>query len=110
MKDVFTVNGTLISPEVRELQLEFHDLRKKKADVVAALAPAREEYKVLRRKGFTHCPEMVPLKDKILAANEVLGDLDSRMGALTRAVEALNVLAQSGKNFRPGVATMGNPK
>jgi len=109
IKDVFTSRGILISPTVRGLQLEFHALAKKKAIVEKALAPARAEYKKLRRKGFAYCPEMVPLMDKILAANEVLSDLCNGMGGLARAIEFIHAKA-AGSNARPMVATTGKPE
>lgn len=109
MTDVFTSRGVLISPTVRQLQLEFWDAFKRKAAIEKALVPARAEYKALRRQGFTYCPEMEPLKDKILAANEKLTELSNLMGGLCRAVEVIHVKA-AGSNARPMVATMGKPK
>lgn len=106
--DVFTSRGIQISPTVRKLQLEFWELRRKEIEIRKALAPARAEYKTLRRKGFTHCPEMEPLKDRILAANEVLSALCNLQGGLNRSVEFIHV-KQSGNNLRPMVATMGKP-
>ncbi len=109
MKDVFTSTGVLITPSVRELQLEFHELQRKKAAVVKALAPVRARYKELRQTASLSHPEFPSLMDRIILANEDLTSLDSKMGALTRAVEALHILAKDGVNARPGVATMGKP-
>ena len=109
MADVFTSTGVLITPVVREMQIEFHVLRKERETMVKAHAATAKAYKALRRSVWNGDPKFVPLKEKILAYNAAMTIIDNRMGALTRAVEAAHVLAKDGFNARPGVATMGKP-
>ena len=109
MPAIFTSTGVEITPAVRELQDEFHALRKERAKMVAAHAATAKAYKALRRSVWNGDSKFVPLKEKILAYNAVMTIIDNKMGALTRAVEAAHVLAKDGFNARPGVATMGKP-
>ena len=109
MADIFTASGVKITPSVRELQLEFHELQKQRNAVVKELAKPRADYKKLRATRPAHHPDFAECTDAILRGNEALTILDNKMGALTRAVEAAHVAAKDGVNARPGVATMGKP-
>ena len=105
--DVFTSTGVLISPNVREMQLDFHELRRKRATIHKALFPARKEYDTLRKMYPGKHPELTSLRDKILRANEELSFIDNEMGRLTKTVEAIHVYQRNGFNARPKVVTMG---
>ncbi len=109
MSDIFTASGVKITTHVRELQLEFHELKRQKAAVVKELAAPRADYKKLRATRPPHHPDFAECVDAILRGNEALTILDNKMSALTRAVEAAHVAAKGGVNARPGVATMGEP-
>ena len=111
MADIFTSTGVLITPSTREMQLEFHDCCAAKEKLVAEFAPTRKAYDDLRAQGYSgSSPKCMVYRDKILAHNLTVGALNSKMGALTKAVEAVHVLAKDGVNARPGVATMGTPQ
>ena len=92
------------------MQLEFHSLRVKRENIMKAVAPARKEYNDLRAQGWSGvAPGLDKFRDTLNAANDQMFNIDRVMSGLTRAVEALHVLRQGGVNFRPGVATMGQP-
>ena len=125
MADIFTSTGTLITPQIRALQIKFHKLAAKRAQVVADIAPIREKYSKMRHELSLAHPDFPSITAKILKANAELTIIDNQMSALTigrkgmprpgkpefveDGVEALVVNAQKGVNFRPGVATMGKP-
>ncbi len=110
MTDIFTSTGVLITKNVRDMQLEFHDLAKQRLAVMADVAPARAEYKKLRGERPMGHPAFAKSIDAILRTNEAMTIIDNKMGALCKAVEAAHVLAKNGVNARPWVATMGKPE
>ncbi len=106
-KDIFTSTGVLITPHVREIQLEFHELRRKRVEIHKALAPARAEYKKLRETYYGGHSHLSVFRDRIARANEALTAIDTAMSCMTRVVEAIHVYQRNGINLRPDVATMG---
>ena len=109
MADIFNKQGILISPDVREMQLEFHELRRKKAEIRAKIAPVVAKYNELRKVHSGSHPACQIHGDAIREANVRMAALAKKYAAITRAVEAINVMKQGGTNHRPGVATMGIP-
>lgn len=109
IKDIFTSTGVLITPEVREMQLEFHEWRRKKQAVEKALAPARREYGKLREVYPGFHSHLSKYRDQILSANVELTRIDNAMSSMTRAVEAIHVYQRNGINLRPDVATVSSP-
>ncbi len=110
MKDVFNKQGILISPNVRELQLEFHALRRKKAEIRKKIAPVQAKYDELRKMHSGSHPACAAHVDAIMDANARMAAISIQYAAITRVVEAINVMEQGGHNYRPGVATMGAPE
>ncbi len=109
MSDIFNKQGILISPDVREMQLEFHELRRKKAEMREKIAPVQAKYDELRRTHSGSHPVCAVYVDAIREANVRISAVSKQCAAITRAVEAVNVMKQGGVNHRPGVATMGLP-
>ena len=109
MADVFNKQGVLVTPDVREMQLEFHELRRKKAEIVAKIAPVRVKYDALRKTHSGSHPACQAHADAIREANARIAEVSTKAAGIARAVEAIHVMKQDGKNFRPGVATMGMP-
>lgn len=109
MKDQFTSTGVLITPDVREMQIEFHVLSKKRKALVAGHAATAKAYSALRRSVWIGDPKFAPLQEKILAYRVAMTFVDNALGKLARTVEVAHVLAKDGVNARPGVATMGLP-
>ncbi len=110
MADIFNKQGILISPDVREMQLEFHELRRKKAAIRAKIAPVVAKYDELRKMHSGSHPVCQIHADAIREANVKMAEIAKQYSAITRAVEAINVMKQGGTNHRPGVATMGAPR
>ena len=109
LEDVFTSTGVLITPDVREMQLDYHELRRNRAAIHKALRPARMEYDRLRKTYPGHHSHLATFRDRILRANEELTMIDNLMGRLTKGVEYIHVRQRNNFNARPMVATMGQP-
>ena len=110
MADVFTRHGTLVTPSIREMQLEFHEFRRKVKEARAKIAPVQAKYDELRKTHSGSHPACQMHVDAIMEANVIIANLNTRSAQLVAAVDAMFVYAQ-GKRMNPHpVTTMGLPK